>query len=350
IERRWRIRTPELAVTRRVDAMATDRAVAGALVESLAGIHEDGGEVTNVVTRGGAPVGALVLASIQGTLRDGGTGAPVAGARVFVSGTQHAAVTDSAGHFRMDGVDEGSYAVSYVHPRLDSLNLAPPVEAVSVKAGDAAEVALRLPAAPVRVAQAPAAAAQGSAGRPIPLERVSALAQGRGRQEFYQRAAHGQGSYVTREQIERMRGARTTDLFRGIPSLEVIGGTLRVRTPGNQAPRGLSALPMDPAGGGGRIAPNCAPGVSADARASAEDCEKASEGDVQADCKPSLWVDGQAAPGGIGDISSLFPQDIEGIEVYARAATAPGQYKRLNSDCAIILIWTRNESGSTVHR
>jgi len=275
----------------------------------------------------------------------------VPGARIFVSGTQYAAVTDSAGHFRMDGVDEGSYAVSYVHPRLDSLNVAPTVEAVSVKAGDAAEVALRLPAAPERVAVAPRVpTAQGSAGRPIPLERVSATAQGRGRSEFYQRAGHGQGAYVTRAQIERMRGARTTDLFRGIPSIEVVGGTLRVRAAGNQMPRGLSALPVDPAGGGGRVAPACGPGLSGDARASAEACEAAAEGNVEADCQPALWVDGQAAPGGVRDLSSLAPTDIEGIEVYARAATAPGQYKRLNSDCAIILIWTRNESGSTVHR
>ncbi|MDB4949136.1 MAG: hypothetical protein JWM27_1785, partial [Gemmatimonadetes bacterium] len=73
-------------------------------------------------------------------------------------------------------------------------------------------------------------------------------------------------------------------------------------------------------------------------------CEEYASAKVDADCAPALFVDGQPAPGGIADLNSVAPPEIEGIEVYARAATAPAQYKRLNSDCAIILVWTRQQA------
>jgi hypothetical protein len=72
-------------------------------------------------------------------------------------------------------------------------------------------------------------------------------------------------------------------------------------------------------------------------------CEEHAAAKVEADCSPALFVDGQPAPGGISDLDAVTPPEIEGIEVYARAATAPAQYKRLDSDCAIILVWTRRQ-------
>jgi hypothetical protein len=352
IVRRWRIRTPEISVVRRVDAMAVDRAAAGPRSETLTGIHENGGEVTSITTADGRAVGSLATAAITGTLRDAATGATVAGARVYISGTQYAAVTDAQGRFRLDGLGEGSYALSYVHPRLDSLAALPAPATVAVKPGDVAQVALELPAAPVRLAQGAARPAggrstetpAGTPAKPIPLDPVNATGRGGARSEFYQRAGRGQGVYITRQQIAAQHAGRTVDLLRRVPSLEVVGSTVRPRASGNQAPRGQATFGRNAENASEHSKPDCRPqpGVSTRQQAQAA-CEELQSANVEPDCQPALFIDGQPAPGGIADLNSVSPSEIEGIEIYARAATAPAQYKRLNSDCSIILMWTRQQ-------
>ncbi|MDB4951338.1 MAG: hypothetical protein JWM27_3987 [Gemmatimonadetes bacterium] len=174
IVRRWRIRTPEIAVARRAAGMSTGGASGGAQVESLAGIHENGGEVTGILTGDGRPLDAPARAAIAGTLTDAATGAPVAGARVYLSGTQYAAVTDGAGGFRIDAVAEGSYAVGYVHPRLDSLPAQPRPQVVAVKPGDEARVALELPPPPRAPPTRPCASRGTPRARPGAPSRCSA--------------------------------------------------------------------------------------------------------------------------------------------------------------------------------
>ena len=66
------------------------------------------------------------------------------------------------------------------------------------------------------------------------------------------------------------------------------------------------------------------------------------------DCPPEYYVDGIMAPG--LNIDDTPPGDVEGVELYAGAASIPPQYNRVysTSNCGVILIWTRipgNDAG-----
>lgn len=58
-------------------------------------------------------------------------------------------------------------------------------------------------------------------------------------------------------------------------------------------------------------------------------------------CAPSMWVDGQLAPG--MEIDDLLPNDIYGIELYESFATVPTEFTPRTSTvpCGTIVIWTR---------
>jgi len=56
-------------------------------------------------------------------------------------------------------------------------------------------------------------------------------------------------------------------------------------------------------------------------------------------CSATVYVDGRR--GAVGELLMLAPSDLVGIEVYARALSAPGQFVAPFSDCGLILVWTR---------
>jgi len=58
-------------------------------------------------------------------------------------------------------------------------------------------------------------------------------------------------------------------------------------------------------------------------------------------CTPSMWVDGQLAPG--MEIDDLLPHDIYAIELYESFATVPAEFAPRSSTvpCGTIVIWTR---------
>lgn len=93
---------------------------------TLLGVKEAGGEVEEIVD------GPAAVAVLEGTVRDE-AGAPLAGATVFVSGTSHTAVTDSAGAFRLEAPLAGEHVVGVLHPRLRSLGPSPTRTVVLVR-------------------------------------------------------------------------------------------------------------------------------------------------------------------------------------------------------------------------
>jgi hypothetical protein len=108
-------------------------------------IREAGGEVVLVhdVDRiGPAREGT---AALEGVVVDSVRGAPLAGAVVYVAGTHHAARTDGAGRFRLEGLPGGVQRVSFFHPRTDSLLLVMPMRPVALAPGGTAAVTLALP-------------------------------------------------------------------------------------------------------------------------------------------------------------------------------------------------------------
>jgi hypothetical protein len=98
---------------------------------------------------------------VEGVVWDSTRAAPLAGARVFVSGTPLEAVTDSAGRFHIDGLRGGSYTVAFTHYRLGPAAGTVRPAAVEVAPGATASVRLAVPGLPtVAAAVCPGGAEQ----------------------------------------------------------------------------------------------------------------------------------------------------------------------------------------------
>ena len=135
---RWVIRMPVVREHRVTD-------ITGAHVRTdhvLHALRETGGEVAAVL---GERRISRAPGRIEGTVIDSTREQPLAGARVFISGTSLAAITDSSGAFVLDGVPPGDHAVAFMHPRLDSLATVAPASVVGVAGADTVSVSLASP-------------------------------------------------------------------------------------------------------------------------------------------------------------------------------------------------------------
>ncbi|MBW3656805.1 MAG: TonB-dependent receptor, partial [Gemmatimonadetes bacterium] len=237
------------------------------------------------------PSGVLVMA------RDAETGDAVVGARVYV-GTGHGGLTDGRGGLRVAGLGAGTYTVRVTHHGYEAYVGEVRVGPDGLGGHEARLVPRAVTLAEVSVER-----------RPGP--RTGFL------QRFYDRAERGGGSYFTREQIDRMDPRRVTDLFRLLPGLLVAqtpGGEGLMRVDGNAAR--LEGARTGPPGG-------------------------------LVECPVLYFIDGtpvQVMPGGSID-HEIRPSEIEGIEVYRRATTAPPEFRRPGANCGIVLIWKRERIG-----
>ena len=108
----------------------------------LHAVREAGGEVVEVL---GERRLSRSPARIAGSVFDSTRGVPLAGARVFISGTSLATDTDSTGHFVLDGVPAGDHALAFVHPRLDTIAAVATAVGVGVAGADTVQVELGTP-------------------------------------------------------------------------------------------------------------------------------------------------------------------------------------------------------------
>ncbi len=112
---RWSIRMPLMGLV--VDQSGRRETQAKVL-----GFRETGGRVTDIRS----PKGTLVY-SIESTILEGAVvdsargGVPLERARVALAGTSYSTFTDEAGRFQISAPLEGTYDVTFAHPRLDSL-------------------------------------------------------------------------------------------------------------------------------------------------------------------------------------------------------------------------------------
>ena len=132
--RRWRLRMPTVAPSVTHHRLnPNEHSYQRSEGSSLVALREEGGEVVSTSLQGARAV--AIRGRVEGTVWDSVGGRPLRGATVFLSGTQYAARTDSAGAFRIDEVPEGSYSASYTHPDLAALSITPAARPVSVRAG-----------------------------------------------------------------------------------------------------------------------------------------------------------------------------------------------------------------------
>ena len=127
------------------------------------GYREAGGEVVTITAAPGDVLFSALDAILEGTVVDSSRGGlPLAGATVFLVGTQREVTADARGQFQLAARMDGEYGISFRHPRLDSLPVAPETVKVRLARGSRAGVALSVPPEPVVLARlCPAGLAEG---------------------------------------------------------------------------------------------------------------------------------------------------------------------------------------------
>jgi hypothetical protein len=122
--------------------------------------------------------------------------------------------------------------------------------------------------------------------------------------EYEKRRERGIGSFITRQDLEKLNTSYPSDAFRRLPGMrfENVSGGMGVRF--------MSAIGMRGGRGG---------------------------------CVPTIWLDGQAAPG--MEIDEIRAGDIHGIEIYRGASTVPAQFVKGGlGQCGVIVVWTRRKT------
>jgi carboxypeptidase family protein len=272
----------------------------------LVAVKEDGAEVTGLRTASQVVIAEQPAggAAVSGVIYDSTRARPLADATVFLVGTEYIATTDAAGAFRLENVPDGRYAVSFSHPRADSLILVPTPVEVDLKRGEVDTVALSL-GRPRQVVAASAAA--DSAIRLRPLVATAAAAQRRlTNAGFYDRQRVGSGAFLTGEQFRQRPGARVLDMLQGL--------------------RGTYARP------------------SMDARLSS-DQHVFYQYRSGRRCMALLWVDGVQRP--VKDLERIRPDDVEAVEVYS-GDEVPMRFAAANSELGGPFAATRNAGNTSV--
>ncbi|MBW3629556.1 MAG: TonB-dependent receptor plug domain-containing protein [Gemmatimonadetes bacterium] len=229
---------------------------------------------------GGA--GALQAQILAGTLLEAEGKTPLAGGAVMLLDRDSAVVelvhTDSAGEFSFTVPRRAAYRL-----RAEALGYRPGISPpLTINMLDTLSVEFSL------------------AREAVVLEPLVVKARNRritsAARRFYNRAEDGGfGTFITRDQIEKVHPVNTTDLFNRIP--------------------GVSTAPMM---GGNSVM-------------------------VRGNCRPTLFVDGVRINGyrSIDDLAR--PRELEGVEVYRSAHQAPVEFTGLRAGCAVVLLWTRIE-------
>jgi len=163
IVERWVIRMPVLAERAAQSTDAVIPGLGGAATERvrLSAIREEGGEVMETVVRGARRELAADGATVRGTVFDSTRMAPLAGARVFLDGTQFSTQSSAEGAFALENVPPGTYGVAVMHPRFDSLGIRSPSETVTLKVGEPATLTLALPSVATLIERTCSAEARG---------------------------------------------------------------------------------------------------------------------------------------------------------------------------------------------
>jgi hypothetical protein len=215
-------------------------------------------------------------------------GAGVHGVLIEVIGAERviaSAESDSAGRFNLDIGRRGRFEL-----RLSHIAYGPVTAGIIVGRSDVVDIEVIMTTGAIRL--------QPVAVRARSRDNVAA---------FYQRAERpGFGHFVLREEIESRPAARTTDLLRQIPQVELVG----VRPPQ------CATCPLQQT-----IFLRSATGI----------------------CAPTIYVDGMAIrqDANVSLDALLTSPMLEGIEVYRGVYAPPPLVAR--SQCGVVAFWTRQD-------
>ena len=220
--------------------------------------------------------------TVRGELTDARTGQAVAGVSLGLLGVDGAVVasarTSSAGEFSLSSRTGGSDRIRAEKPGFRRVLSTTFV----LRDGDTLTVGIRLAEEVVLLDPV----SGGPPPREIPIRARA----------FYDRMSSSSfGQFVTREDIDALRPARTTDLLRRVAGLQF----------GATRGDGFSTR-------------------------------------LRGGCTPTFYLDGTRVQlVGITIDDLVRPPEIEGIEIYRSVMEGPPEYQGLNSGCSAILVWTR---------
>ncbi|MET0399810.1 MAG: carboxypeptidase-like regulatory domain-containing protein [Longimicrobiaceae bacterium] len=230
-----------------------------------------------------------------------GADAPIPGARVVVgSGAQ--GVSDGGGWVRLPGVQPGRVFVLVTR-----IGYRPAEFHLQVPLSGGLEVDVELEPAPVAV--------QGVTGVGR-SENGSLAAAG-----FYRRRDTGMGTFLTREDIDRTRALRTSEIFRRVRGVRVVPAgnhTYRLQT----VRYGLSLSVRGSAAG---VTPS--------------DMRTAAGGGGSIVCEMLVYLDGVLVQ--LTSIDDVLMNSLEAIEVYRGAGEIPAEFRVTNAGCGVVALWTR---------
>ncbi|HLL46082.1 MAG TPA: carboxypeptidase-like regulatory domain-containing protein [Longimicrobiaceae bacterium] len=207
---------------------------------------------------------------------------PVAGTRVQVGGAPAAAWSDSAGVAVVVRIPAGSRLV-----QIQRTGYVPEKAVIRFDPGADLRIQVTLTATPFTL----------DTLQVVAWRQRAALA----RAGFYKRQQQGQGSFLTRSDLAELE-TFSSDLGFAL-------GRLR----GFRVDRGA----------GGRLAVVSTRGAAS----------------LEGGCTPRVYVDG--IPADMELLGNLQPGEVEAVEGYSGAGTAPGEYAG-SSTCGVILVWTRS--------
>ncbi len=232
---------------------------------------------------GGARTSAAQTGVLRGVVVDSADGALIENADILAASIKQVGRSNAKGQFTLSKLPKGALEIA-----IRRLGYLPQQQTIMLSGGDNDSVKV------VLVAQ------------PEVLEAVAVDAGERHRrqgvEDFYVRRTQGIGTYITRQQLEQLRGTQATEALRNVPGIQLF----RTRNGDNTVRfTGTSSI-------------------------------------NHRDCPPNLWLDGQKVTN--MELDRIPANDIEGIELYRGASTTPAQFWQGNSQntfCGTIVVWSR---------
>jgi hypothetical protein len=258
------------------------------------------------VARPGAAQDATRPATLSGMVVDS-LGQPIGGADVALPGLALSTRTNEWGGFRIANIPPGTHRVTVRRVGFGALE-------TELEFGAGALVQRRIELYRTQI-----------------LEEIVVVAESRDvrMEEFEANRRVGLGTFITREQLERMRGSPMSSVLAQVGGAELQRGTGSYAWMARR--RGPTSLVTS--GADGRWV-------------SVEDRLRGAKGA----CYSNVYLDNLLVYSGrrneaLFNVNSVSPDQIEAIEFYAGPAQTPLRYSTLNSVCGVLVIHTRRYSG-----
>lgn len=252
------------------------------------------------------------LTGIVGVLTDAATGDALSGVTVRTGQGQTGTFTDTRGEFLFDDLIPGQHVLEF-----SMIGYATRADTIRVTASRVTNVEVSLSVDPV-----------GLEPIVVSVERREARLQEVG---FYHRRQVGFGKYIDRLDIENRGPLEVTDLFSGMPGVELFTHP-------------TSALGKFVVLRSGRL-PWRSRTLTDEQIGERRERFKDLQPPEYNRCFPAVYIDdllahsGGADPARLDDL--LAPAAIAGIEVYPSTAGLPAKYQAGGARCGVIVIWTR---------